>query len=413
MYRTATVTFAAFIAATPAFSQSLCGGAGDGGQWIGGSEGASDIAASDAHREQMALVLSGNSYVSLFSLSAPAEVRVEAAGRGNGDPVIDLYGPDGALVTSDDDSGGNGAARAELSLTPGTYCVALQSYDNSPMTAFVRVGLTSHDALTEGGGEATSSVVETTTDTGDGSEEVFGGGSCADGVSMGTFAGAALRLEGSADQNPFITFTLDAPTAVSVTASNEDADPTIAVYDASDTYIGENDDFDGLNSRIDLTTPLAPGEYCIELDALNDTGLPIIVEVSEYDPAAALAALYARGEAAPPLDGSVPVTALGTLSNRLRQDVQAGETASWFSVDVDQGGLLLIEAIAASEGGDPWVAVFDDLGRQVALNDDNGDSLDSLIAARVNAGTYLVAVKQVAGGQGFIRVLFERYVPAP
>lgn len=398
--------------AVPAAAQDICGGSG---QWIGGTEGGSDISTSDNYREQMALVLSGNEYVSLFTLSAPTLVRIEAAGRGNGDPLIDVLDADGNVLLSDDDSGGNGNARAEVDLDPGTYCMSLVSYDGSPMTAFVRIGRDEHEALTEGAAETEtvadtpqpSETVEVTPETGPMST------SCSDAAPMGTLD-STLTATGSAQQSPYLSFTLTNPMAVSVTASNEDADPVITLYDSDEEYLSENDDFDGLNSRIDYANTLPAGTYCINIEALNDETLPIEVTVSEYDPIAALQGLYERGEAAPPLDGSYPVTMLGALSNRMRQDVNATDTATWYAVDVDQGGLLLVEAIAAGPNGDPWLVLYDDLGRELAINDDHGDSYDSLVTARVSPGTYLIGVRQVSDDtQGFIRMVFERYVPAP
>lgn len=400
------LTAAIFGFAAPAAAQdAACNGIGANGQWIGGSEGASDIATADNYREQMALVLAGNQYVSLFSLSAETTVRLEAAGRGAGDPLIDILDENGTVILSDDDSGGNSAARAEVSLAAGTYCLSLSSFDGAPMTAFVRIGRPDQEPLTEGVAVAATPTDSNVTPT--------GGGSCASATPLGTLDGP-LGASGSVDMTPYWSFTLSAPTAVTVIASNEDADPTVALYDAAENYLGENDDFDGLNSRLDMADPLPAGDYCVEVGALNDPALPISVEVSVYDPEAALNGLYARGETAPPLDGTFPVESLGVLENRLRKDAQIGTDATWYSIDMNQGGLLLVEAIAAGTGGDPWVAVFDDLGRQIALNDDHGDSLDSLVTARVNNGTYLVAVKQVGGAsQGLIRMVFERYIPAP
>ncbi|MDP5361839.1 MAG: ABC transporter substrate-binding protein, partial [Paracoccaceae bacterium] len=122
-------------AATPALAQSdICGGFGNGGVWIGGDEASSDITTADSYREQMALVLGGNDYVSLFTLTAPTDIRVEAEGRGSGDPIIDLLDGSGGIILSDDDSGGNAASRAETTLEAGTYCMSMRSYDGGPMT---------------------------------------------------------------------------------------------------------------------------------------------------------------------------------------------------------------------------------------------------------------------------------------
>ena len=380
-------------AAAPALAQDdICGGTGNGGQWIGGDPASSDIATVDAYQEQMALVLGGNEYVSLFSVSTPTDVRVEAAGRGSGDPIIDLLDSSGGVILSDDDSGGNGASRAETSLQPGTYCMSMRSYDGGPMTAFVRIGRQDQEPLTDG--------VDTTTTT--------EAGSCDTAVPFGAIANS---MTASVDQTPFWSFTLDAQTPITITAENETADPVITLYGPGDSYIDENDDYNGLNSRLDMTDGLAPGTYCLGVTALSDDSAPITVSINPYDAEEALLSLYARGEAAPPLDGSVPVTDLGALQSRLLQDVQASEDVSWFSLDFEQAGLLVVEAIA-NGNSDPWLVVYDDLGRQVGQNDDYGDGLDSLVMARLQPGTYIVGVRRYDGGQGFIRLLAERYIRA-
>jgi hypothetical protein len=145
--------------------------------------------------------------------------------------------------------------------------------------------------------------------------------------------------------------------------------------------------------------------------ALSDDNEPITLSVSAYDAEEALRSLYARGELAPPLDGSVAVEDLGTLQSRMRKDVQATTDVTWFSLDVPENGVIIVEAIGGG-GSDPWLVVYDDLGRQIGLSDDYGDGLDSLVSARVEFGTYIVGVRQYDGGQGLIRLLAERYVRA-
>lgn len=374
---------------------TLCGGAGSNGQWIGGDQAGSDISTTGNYIEQMALVLGGNEYVSLFTLSEASEIRVEAAGRGAGDPIIDLLDASGGVILSDDDSGGNAASRAETYLDAGTYCMAVRSYDGGPMTAFVRIGRTEHAALTEG-------------ITTGGTETASASGSCETAQPLGSIGSNSAA---SVDETPFWSFTIDTSVPVTIRAENEDADPVLTLYGPDGNYIAENDDYDGLNSQIDMIDPLAPGTYCIGVTALNDTSLPISVSVDAYDADTALQGLYARGEAAPPLDGSVPFTALGTLQTRLRQDVQATGDVSWFTLDVKDSSLLVVEAIAAGNS-DPWLVVYDDLGRMIGQNDDYGDGLDSMVIGRVQGGTYIVGVKQFGDGQGFVRLLAERYVRA-
>ena len=396
LLRTSTaLTLATLGFATPALAQDgICGGTGANGQWIGGSEADSDIATAENFQEQMALVLGGNDYVSLFTLSEGMDVRVEAAGRGDGDTVIDLLDATGSVILSDDDSGGNGSSRAETYLNAGTYCMSLRSYDGGPMTAFVRVGRLDQEPLTDG--------IEASSGGGSAS------GSCEDATPLG---GIGSSASASVNDTPYWSFTLDAPSPISITAENESADPLITLYGPNDYYIAENDDYDGLNSRIDVVDPLDAGTYCIAMEALSDNYAPVTVSVSTYDSAAALLSLYARGDAAPPLDGSIPVKDLGVLESRTREDVQASEDVTWFSIEVADSSLLVVEAIAGGNS-DPWLVVYDDLGRQIGQNDDYGDGLDSLVMARVQGGTYIIGVRQYDGGQGFVRLLAERYVRA-
>ncbi len=401
--------------ALPAAAQTgLCGGIGDNGQWIGGAEATSDVSTATAAMEQMALVLQNNEYVALFTVSSAMDVRVEAQGRGAGDPVLELRDSTGTVVLSDDDSGGNGAARGEINLQPGTYCVSMKSYDGAPMTGFVRVGQLSHEPLTEG-------ISDVVPDGGDEYIDPMAGGACdfstvtnflSDGPINSLLATGGATVSASATDVPFWGFTLDAPAALTITADNEAADPTITLYDEYGNYLYDNDDFNGLNSQIDVTAPLYEGNYCISVGALTDTSMPITLTVKPYDAVAGLIGMYDRGEASPPLDGSYPVESLGLLGNRLRKDITTTDVTTWFSLDVDQGGLLLVEAVT-NDMGDPTLVLFDDFGRQVAYNDDNGDSLDSMLTARVMPGTYLVGVRQLSESSSVLtRLLFERYVPA-
>lgn len=402
------MTFAALAmtSATPLLAQEMCGGLGTGGTWIGGNETASDITTTTDIQEQMALVLGGNAYVSLFTLSDSTDVRVEAEGRGAGDPQLDLFDSTGAIITSDDDSGGGGAARAELPLEAGTYCLAVRSYDGSPMTSFVRVTRTDQEALTEG-------LTETPENTDTAVPAAGPQGSCDDARPMtGTLVDGLLGL-GSVNDTGFWRFTLDAPTAVTIKAENEEADPVLTVIAADGATIAENDDFDGLNAQIDFDNPLPAGDYCLAVTAVNDNALEITTTVTTYDPNAALRLQIEGGDVAPPLDGSYAITDLGTLDNRQRHDMNATAEVQWFQIAMPAAGLLLIEAVAVTESVDPWMVVFDDLGRKVGQNDDYGDGYNSLIASRVPAGLYLIGIKQLEDeGSGPIRVVLERYTAA-
>ena len=393
---TAITTSVFALMAAPAMAQdaNMCGGVGANGQWLGGDEASSDISTSESYVEQMALVLLRNEYVGLFSVSEAGEYRIEAQGRGGGDTVIDVRDSTGEIVASDDDGGGDAASRAEVSLNPGTYCVSMRSFGGDPLTGFVRAGRIDQEALTPGtGGGGPSSA-----------------GDCDPNTAPPLTLGQSVSNSWNA-QNTY-SLTLDEPTPLSLTAENEDADPILTLYDPSGNWLAENDDYDGLNSRIDMLTPLPAGTYCVSLGLYGSESAPITVTATEYDAEEVLQSLYARGEASPPLDGSYPVKDLGELSSRVREDISVSGDATWYSLDVTDTSLILVEAIAQGQG-DPVLTMFDDLGRQVAYNDDSGDSLNSLVTVRVQPGTYMVAVKQLDNStSGFIRMVFERYVPA-
>lgn len=397
---------------TPVIS---CGGLGATGQWMGGTPDASDISAATAPLTLTGLPIAlDGSTVGLFSLSAATDVRVEAQPTDGGDSVIELYDEAGGLVVTDDDSGGGWASRAETALEPGNYCLVTRGYAGGGLTTDIRVGLLEHETITDGltGGffgdgdgyfvgidACTPETAATPLGNGPLDAQLFSGGASA----ANTIAGV-----------PYYRFTLDSAQAVSIRAENPSADPYIYIFDGTGGLIAENDDYESLNSRIDFTTPLQAGTYCIGMRALGDPNIPVTVSVVGYDAQAALAELYDRGDAAPPMDGSYPIIDLGVLPGRLVRDVQiSGQQATWFSFEVDQQGAVVIDAVEVTDS-DPLLILYNDLGQEIAYNDDHGGTLDSQITARVPAGRYLLAVRQYAENyQGIIRIAAERYVPAP
>jgi len=395
--------------ALPALAQddtsSLCGGSGAGAQWVGGSQDASDISAAADYLGLIGNIPAGGNLTTLFTVGSPMMVRLEAQPTESGDTVIDLLDSAGTVIMSDDDGGGFLASRGEVSVDPGTYCLVTSSYDGADLPAEIRVSRMEQEPLTVG-------------DNPDG----FGATCSPDTDAM------AFRPEGSLDSvlsdgasqtgsiasQPFYRFTLDEMQSLSITAENPDADPVLSLYDGSGELLAENDDFDGLNSRIDFVDGLSAGTYCIALDALSDASAPVTVTVSAFSEEQYMQGLYNNAESSPPLDGSYPVEALGSLDSRLRKDVREGEDMVWVSFEVTEPGLVLIEGIATA-GNDPMLTLFDDLGRRLDQNDDYGGTYDAQIAARVNAGTYVLAVGRPGGyygTPGVTRLAIQRYVAA-
>lgn len=403
-YRTTTAlagAFAALMALPAAAQEAACGADVPAGQWVGGSAATSDIATAAAPFDLVGAVPPGSYHVSNFTLSQPMPVRVEAQGQFGGDPVIELYDQAGTLVLTDDDSGGNFAYRGELTLNPGTYCLATRSYGGGPIQADIRVGLVDHAALTMGAGGSNIQACTAATPA----------------IPLGDrpldqIDGQVARATNTVNGAPYYRFTLTAPTPVSIRAENQGADPYIYIYDAGGTLLDENDDYNSLNARVDFPEPLPAGSYCIGMRALNNPDLPVEVSVQVYSEASMMHDLYANAEASPPPDGSAfPVVQLGDLSTTLINDGTVGAEARWLSFNVPEGGLVLIDAVGIGQS-DPMLALFDGVGREIAFNDDANNTLDSQIAARVAPGTYMLAVMQYHGQNGAIRVALVRYVPA-
>lgn len=414
---TAALALSAGMAQAQAVS---CGGVGATGQWIGGDAETSDISTSEGPLTVTAqpIPFDGN-VVSLFAVSEQGEYRIEAQPVGDGDSVIELYDEAGSLVITDDDSGGGWASRAETALEPGNYCMLTRGFAGGSLSSDIRVGRLDHETITSGltggffGGGGGSLFVGVDPCTNETAATPLGNGPLDAALADGGVS-AVNTINGA----PYYRFTLNSPQTISVRAENPSADPYIYFFDGNGTLLAENDDAQvggtwSLNSRLDFTNALQPGTYCIGMRALSNPDVPVTLSVVAYSQADALAELYATGDAAPPLDGSYPIVDLGVLPARSVRDAQiSGTEASWFAMDVPEAGALVINAVEVTNS-DPVIILYNDLGQEIAYNDDANGTLNSEIVARVNAGRYLLAVRQYSENYtGIIRIATERYVPA-
>ncbi|WGH79110.1 hypothetical protein [Jannaschia ovalis] len=394
------------IAGSPAWAQApICGGISLVGEWVGGSEAASDLATAEAPFDLTGRVPIAGHLVRMFTLSERAEIRIEVAAEPAGDPYVTVFDSAGAEVGGDDDSGGDFAARAEMALAPGTYCLAARSYESGVTDVAIRVGRTEMAAMTNGGGAASALPSEPATG-GCGTPDLARLG---DGLDRAGLEGG-LSATATQGETPAWGLGLAEATALSITAISETGDPILTVRDADGELLAENDDFDGLNSRVDLERPVGPGEICLEIGDLNGSDNPITVTVSAFDPAAARRQRLDDAEIAPTPSDDVAIGELGALETVLLSDVTAGARASWFAFDLPAGGLILTEALGG--GLDPAVTLFDRAGRRIGFNDDAQDGLDSQLVSRLPAGRYILALRLVGEGEGPVRLVMERFVPA-
>lgn len=393
-----------------AFAQlSVCGTSPAEVQPFGGF-GANVTTLSNPAQMQVQLQPGVNNFLQ-FDVSAPTDVRIEATDDSGVDPVMVLLDTSGNELASDDDGGGGRASRIETSLNPGSYCAKVYNFssNNGPTTVQLsrwdQTPITTGSTSDGGGAEACTSATPA-------AQLAFGP------VNAAVGGGGQINFARTGAIT-YHRFMVDSPLGLTITASNSEADPVLRVYDNAGNIIAENDDFDGLNSQIDMQTPLQPGEYCIAVSALSNGELPIDVEVRAFDEKAFLEARYASGEASPPIGGDYPIDNIGLVQNAFSGDVLVGKDARWILFEVAEPSLMLIQGIG-NGGADSQLYLYNDRGQQLGFNDDSGlggnSTRDSQIAAELYPGRYLAAVLLYSYEEGSpsepVRLSFQRYVRA-
>lgn len=383
------------------------------GTWLGGGEPAGAAVTGTPIGLDLPIP-AGEVGAAWFEVVADASVTVGAVSVEAGDPMLDLIAEDGSIIGSDDDGGTGLAAQLTVSLGPGRYCVAARDFTRGPMTASLTAVVAEEEAprvVPEGTDLLPPVVVPD-----GGGDDVAGLDPhvCPperDAVDLGVVGARPVQETASVADVPRYRFSLEAPAQLEITASNEDADPYLFLYDDAGTLIAENDDADGLDARITTGDTLPAGLYCAGLRALTDDGLPVAVSVATVDAVAALSRLYAEGDQAPPLDGSYPIEDLGQLESRLRREVAIGGDAQWFSFEVARAGAVMIDAVPEGDA-DPEVVIYDDLGQFLEWDGDSGWGNASRVGFRVSPGRYALAVREENGAASRVRMRLELFVPA-
>ena len=393
-----------------AFAQlSVCGVSPSEVQPFGGF-GANVTSISAPAQMQVQLQPGVSNYLQ-FEVSAPTDVRIEATDESGVDPVMVLLDTSGNELASDDDGGGGRASRIETSLNPGSYCARVYNFSSNSGPTTVQLSRWDQPAITPGASDSGGGAEACTSAT-PAAPLAFGP------VNAAIAGGRAIDFSRTGDVT-YHRFTVDSPLGLTITANNAEADPVLRVYDASGNLVVENDDYDGLNSQIDMQTPLQPGEYCIAVSALSNGELPIAVQVREFDEQAFLNARYASGEASPPIGGNYPIDSIGLVQSAFSGDVLVGKDARWVMFEVAEPSLMLIQGIG-NGGADSQLYLYNDRGQQLGFNDDSGmggnATRDSQIAAELYPGRYLAAVLLYGYEEGSapqpVRLSMQRYVRA-
>lgn len=396
--------------AAPAAAQApSCGGIGVVGAWIGGEEAGSDLATADGTLQADGQVPIAGHLVRLFALSEPTTIQADVAAVPSGDPYAAIYDASGAEVATDDDSGGQLAARIVADLAAGRYCLAARSYEAGVTDVTVRIGRADAELPPAPPPPVSPTEAEAAPTGGCDALDVARLG---DGPLDGAALAEGISATAPASERPAYLFELAEPMPVTLTAAGQAADPLIRLRDGAGAVVAENDDADGLDARIDQATPLPAGRYCVEVEDLNGGDAAVTVGLKTFDALSDRLRRIGTLEIAPTGTDPVAVSDLGVLDTALTASMEAGATARWFAFDLPTGGLVLAEAVSIGGTADPVATLFDRVGRVVATSDDGPQGLDSLIVHRAVPGRYLVGLRTYAEGPGEVRLLLERFVPA-
>lgn len=293
-----------------------------------------------------------------------ADISIEMnAIRGELDPWLVLTDQDGQLVVADDDGGSGLDSLIRLEPRPGT-CYYLFAQDLTGQRTgryrlrqtdefVVRFGL-SFDELVEGAQEL---VYEPEFER----EATIGQG---DEVDVYRFC---------IDED-------DAAISIAMTAAGgERLDPWLVLYDDEGRFVAEDDDGGGgLNSLIHLPGPTTGCYHLLALDLTREgTGAYLL-----HEPDDLLAELAQLDE----LDLGFADIVGGAVDIALRSGLELEGSIDWpGEVDVfrfcptEDDGILSIAMMAVDQTLDPWLAMYDEFGSLVAANNDDGDSVDSLV----------------------------------
>ncbi|MTD99458.1 hypothetical protein GIY56_04050 [Paracoccus sp. YIM 132242] len=401
------------LAAAPVLAQEaprICGAAQV--EWLAGDEAGQDIATIQAALSASVQVAGSQPTVLAFRTSANSQtLRVEASAD-NGDPAISLLTEDGDLIAENDDTPVSLNAMLETTVGPGIYCVALRSVGDGDMAATVQVSRLEQDPLlheegTDTGGEIAACAPDTPA------------APLAEGAIDERLAQGPVSTTQDGRQVGYYRFTLSGATPVTLRASSPTLDPHLKLFDAQGTLIGENDDAEGLNARLDFVSSLAAGDYCIGAAALTSEAGELTVSAQRLDPQAFLRNAYRKGELNPPADGSYPVQAVD-LARQKQTVVLHDGAAQWLGFDLDQPTVVIVSAYGSLVGADPRLVLFAASGALEAENDDVDGGTDARVGpVLLEPGRYhlgVVDVNRNDGTRGPIRpigLMFERFLRAP
>lgn len=190
------------------------------------------------------------------------------------------------------------------------------------------------------------------------------------------------------------TVTLGEGQAAAIILRSPDFDSFLTVVDPEGFTIGTNDDFDLLDSGLDL---FGPGEFTIQAGSLNNDGAGIYtVEVFIGQTVSSLAA---SSNEPPPLETATTTRVPWQRSVVSLQGVLQSNLADIYELDLAAGDQITVNLVSPDDSIDTFLRVFGDEG--LLVENDDFDGLNSGVQFVVPAdGLYAIEVSDFAGAIG-------------
>ena len=184
-----------------------------------------------------------------FGGSAGETVQIEMGSR-TGDTYLQLLGPDGTVIAANDDNERslNSTIRTTLP-SDGEYTIVATSFSEADTFAY-ELSLSVSAGGADGGGRDLRTIEPGQTRQGE----------------LDTADPRAQFMRGYYEP---VTFTGEAGQSATIDMRSDVGDTYLMLYAPTGELLGENDDFEGLNSRIQLTLP-ADGEYTIVATSFDE-----------------------------------------------------------------------------------------------------------------------------------------------
>lgn len=388
-----------------------CGNRGTA-SWLAGSSDQSNASDSTAPLTLATNIAANTAGVFAFTLSADGSVRVEAQST-EGDTLLQLTSATGETLAENDDTTSSLNSSLEQALSAGTYCVIVSNVQGETMAATVQVSRPDQPALLNevaSPESGTSNSIATCTPETEAQP-------LTEGALDAALANGNVTAAADGTSTSYFRFTLSEPTTITVRGSSDQLDPFIKIFDNAGAMLGENDDADGTNARLDYPNPLPAGDYCLGIAAYSPTPGPMTVAVEKLDRQTFLRGVYQRGELVPPLDGSFPVEQFDLKTERQTVLLHNGG-AQWLSFQLDTPSVVVTNAYGSLLGADTKLTLFSQQGAVIGENDDNisGNTDSKLGPIMLDPGRYVLAVSdlnrtapETGGAVRPIGVLFELF----